>query len=142
MFRSSLVYPMFAMVLLTAGVVVTLFRRRVRAVRENRVSVAYYRVFQGEVEPEEAAKAARQLANLFESPVLFYVACLTAMTTNQTGVAIAALAWVYVVLRYVHAWVHLTGNRVRHRMKVFGASWLVLLLLWILLVAGVTMGAR
>lgn len=134
---ASLIYPMFAMVLLTAAVVVTLFRRRVRAVRENLVTASYFRIYQGEAEPESSAKAARHLANLFEAPVLFYVACLAAMVTGQTGVAVVALAWAYVAARFVHAYVHLGGNRLRHRMRVFGVSWLILLALWIALVAGV-----
>lgn len=137
MLQSSLVYPMFAMVLLTAWVVITLFRRRVSAVRENLVTAAYFRIYQGEAEPEAAAKASRHLANLFEAPTLFYVGCLAAMVTGQTGAAVVALAWAYVVARYVHAYVHLGGNRLRHRMRVFGVSWLLLLALWITIVAGV-----
>lgn len=137
MFQSSLIYPMFAMVLLTTTVVITLFRRRVRAVRENLVTASYFRIYQGEIEPEPAAKASRHLANLFEAPVLFYVACLAAMVTGQTGTTIVVLAWLYVLARYVHAYVHLGGNRLRHRMKIFGVGWLILLALWIAIVAGV-----
>ena len=84
---------MFAMVLLTFAVLMTMFRARVRAVREGKVSATYFRIYQGEVEPESTAKPARHFANLFEAPVLFYAVCLAAMITHFTGAAMQVLAW-------------------------------------------------
>lgn len=140
MFLSSLIYPMFAMVLLTATVLVLLFRSRVRAVRENRISAKYFRIYQGEVEPESTAKPARHFTNLFEAPTLFYAACLAAMVTGETGTTFVALAWAYVAARVVHAWVHLGGNRLRLRIRAYFAGWLVLLAMWVLLAWGVSAG--
>jgi hypothetical protein len=40
----------------------------------------------------------------------------------------------------VHAFVHLGGNRVRHRMRAYFASWLLLLAMWILV--AVTVATR
>src|SRR6187455_2999312 len=107
----SLVYPMLALVLLTFGVLVTLFRSRVRMVREGLAPVSYFRTFQGAQEPEYAIKPARHLVNLFEAPTLFYVGCLAAMVVGVTGWGVLALAWGYVAARYAHAWIHLGGNR-------------------------------
>lgn len=134
-----MIYPMFAMVLLTAFVLATLFRARIGAVRQGLVSAAYFRIYQGELEPESSAKPARHFANLFESPVLFYVVCLAAMVTQFTGPAMQVLAWVYVAARVVHAYVHLGGNRLRHRVRAYFFSWGILLAMWIYLLAGVTM---
>jgi hypothetical protein len=139
-FLSSLIYPMFAMVLLTATVLVLLFRSRVRAVRENRISAKYFRIYQGEVEPESTAKPARHFTNLFEAPTLFYAACLAAMVTGETGTTFVALAWAYVAARVVHAWVHLGSNRLRLRIRAYFAGWLVLLAMWVLLAWGVSAG--
>ena len=47
----TLVYPMFAMVMLTATVLVILFRSRVRAVGDKKISSHYFRIYQGETEP-------------------------------------------------------------------------------------------
>jgi hypothetical protein len=127
----SLVYPMLALVLLTAGVLIVLFRSRVRMVREGLAPVSYFRVFQGSPEPEFAAKPSRHFTNLFEAPTLFYVACLTAMVTKAGGTAVVAMAWGYVAMRYVHAIVHLGPNRVRHRLRAYFASWLLLIAMWI-----------
>ena len=140
MLLASLIYPMFAMVLLTATVLVILFRSRVRAVRGNEISARFFRVYQGEVEPESTAKPARHFSNLFEAPTLFYVACLAAMITGETGTTMVTLAWAYVAARVVHAWVHLGGNRLRFRIRAYFAGWLVLLAMWVILALGVSTG--
>jgi len=80
-----LVYPMFALVLLTATVLVVLFLSRVRAVQQGSVSSKYFRIYQGEVEPEQSAKASRHFTNLFEAPTLFYAACLAGLGTHDGG---------------------------------------------------------
>jgi hypothetical protein len=88
-------------------------------------------VFHGSPEPEFLAKPTRHFTNLFETPTLFYAGCLAAMVAGVTDSAVLALAWAYVAARLVHAWVHLGGNRLRHRMPVYAVSWLLLLSLWI-----------
>jgi hypothetical protein len=137
----ALVYPMFAMVLLTATVLVIMFRSRVRAVREQKVSTAYFRIYQGATEPEYSAKPARHFTNLFEAPTLFYAASLAAIVTQATAPIILALAWAYVAARVVHAWVHLGRNRLRHRIPVYGVSWLILLAMWVGVVVNVARGS-
>ncbi len=134
----SLVYPMFAMVLLTATVLVIMFRSRMRAVREKALGTAYFRTFQGGTEPEYAAKPSRHFVNLFEAPTLFYAACLAALATRASGPVILALAWTYVAIRLAHAWIHIGRNRLRHRIPVYGASWVVLLAIWTCVVVQVS----
>ena len=68
----SLVYPMLAMVLLTFGVALALFRARLRAIREGHTAVSYFRLLQGSPEPEFLAKPTRHFINLFEMPLLFF----------------------------------------------------------------------
>jgi hypothetical protein len=135
-----LVYPMFAMVLLTATVLVIMFRSRVRAVREKALASAYFRTFQGGTEPEYVTKPSRHFINLFEAPTLFYAGCLAAIATRTSGPVVVALAWAYVAIRVAHAWIHIGRNRLRHRIPVYGASWVVLLALWLVIVVRVTTG--
>ena len=130
MSQFALVFPMLALVILTFGVSVKLFRARLRSVREGHTPVSYFRVFQGSPEPENLAQVTRHYSNLFETPVLFYAGCLAAMVVGVTGPVVVVLAWGYVAARLVHAWIHLGGNRVRHRLRAFLAGWLFLLALW------------
>ena len=133
----SLVYPMFAMVLLTAFVLVRLFRSRVGAVKAGQVTASYFRLYQGAVEPETTVKNSRHFTNLFEAPTLFYAVCLAAMVTQRTGPLMVALAWAYVAARVVHAAIHLGPNRLRYRVRAYFASWLVLGAMWVTLVVAV-----
>lgn len=136
-----LIYPMLAMVLLTGFVLVKLFRRRVRAVKEGQVSGKYFKTYRGEVEPDSTVVPARHLVNLFEAPTLFYVACLAAMVTGLESVAIQALAWAYVGVRVVHTRIHLGANRLRPRIRAYAVSWLVLIAMWLYVALHVAMRA-
>jgi hypothetical protein len=126
----SLIYPMFAMFLLTAIVLVRLFFARVRAVRQGEVDINYFRLYQGAVEPRRSAQLARHFANLFEAPVLFYAVCLSGAVTHRDTMALVAVAWCYVAMRVAHAWVHLTFNGFRWRIRTYMGSWLVLAAMW------------
>ncbi|HEX6398169.1 MAG TPA: MAPEG family protein [Steroidobacteraceae bacterium] len=132
---------MCVMVLLTFGVAVILFRARVRSVREGHTRVSYFRTFDGSPpELEYLAKPTRHFANLFEVPTLFYAGCLAAMVVGATGTPGLVFAWGYVVARLVHAWVHLGGNRVRHRLRIYLTSWIFLLALWVYVGSVVALG--
>jgi hypothetical protein len=138
---ASLVYPMFAMVMLTFLTLVRLFRARTRFVREGAVSARYFKTYQEGSEPEESAKLARHFANLFEAPVLFYAGCLAAIVTGQAGTATTVLAWGYVAARVVHTFVHTGRNELTHRIAAYFTSWALLLLLWGWIVIGLASGS-
>jgi hypothetical protein len=127
---------MFAMVLLTFFVLVRLFRTRSRFVSEGRADPTYFKTYQSGSEPEESAKLSRHFSNLFESPVLFYVACLAAMQTGQSGRFLLVLAWIYVLLRVAHAYIHTGRNKLQPRIAAYFGSWIVLLAIWIRIVVG------
>ena len=128
-----LIYPMLAMVLLTFSTLVRLFLARHASVAEGVVSASYFKVYQGSPEPEASAQLARHFTNLFEAPVLFYAACISAMAIHATGTPFLALAWVYVLLRIAHTYVHTGKNVLNSRILAYFSSWLVLLAMWTLL---------
>lgn len=132
---SPLVYPMFAMVVITVLVLARLFRARVRAVREGLLPASFFRIYQGSTEPDTTAKLGRHFTNLFEAPTLFYVACLAAMVTGVDGRAAVVLAWLYVAARALHSYVHLGANRLRHRIRAYFLGWIILFALWVVVVA-------
>ena len=128
-----LIYPMLAMVLLTFSTLVRLFLARRASVAEGVVSASYFKVYQGSTEPEASAQLARHFTNLFEAPVLFYAACISAMAIHATGTPFLALAWLYVLLRIAHTYVHTGKNVLNSRILAYFSSWLVLLAMWTLL---------
>lgn len=134
---SDLVYPMAAMVAFTFVVLIIMFRSRVQSVRKGEVSGHFYKTYRGEVEPDSSLKLSQHFSNIFEAPTLFYVACLTAMVLGKSTLVFYLLAWLYVILRIAHAYIHTGRNKLRARVKVYFISWIVLLLMWLDLVVKV-----
>ena len=129
---------MFAMFLLTTAVLLVMFKSRVRAVRSKDVPLSYFKNYGESPLPDYVVWPARHFSNLFEAPVLFYVACLAAMILDVTGYLIVGLAWGYVVSRVFHALVHIQKNNVFTRMRIYFVSWLFLAALWISIVVAVS----
>jgi hypothetical protein len=134
----NILYPLFAMFALTAFCLFRLARLRFMAVRHGEIDPKFFRLYRDSDEPPTLRVHARHLTNLFEAPVLFYVIVIIAFVTRQTGVLPLVLAWAYVILRYAHSYVHLTSNRVLTRFRIFALSWLVLLALWLVVFAGMS----
>jgi hypothetical protein len=127
---NAILYPVFAMFLLVAIVLLRMRRLRFAAVRSGEVSIKYYRSYQEGDEPEALRVVSRHFVNLFEMPVLFYVGVIMVYITHNVSTWLVTLAWLYVALRYVHSYVHLGSNDVRVRVTVYFASAFVLFLLW------------
>jgi hypothetical protein len=70
--------------------------------------------------------------NQFELPVLFYVLAILAYFTHHAGFLFVVLAWIFVIFRILHAYVHVTSNNLRVRGPLFGVSALVLAIMWII----------
>ncbi len=132
----QILWPAFAMFALTAFVVVRMGRQRAAAVNAGRVKLGFYKLYRDGSEPEDVAVTSRHFVNLFEAPLLFYVAVVIAYVTGQTGLAPVALAWAYVAARVVHSLIHLGSNDVLWRFRVYGVSWMVLAALWVVLGLG------
>ncbi|HET6906092.1 MAG TPA: MAPEG family protein [Rhodanobacteraceae bacterium] len=75
-------------------------------------------------------RAADNFRNLFELPVLFYLALVVAATTGQVTALVLALAWLFVGFRVVHSAIHCSYNRVIHRFYAYLAGGIVLWILW------------
>jgi len=73
-------------------------------------------------------------ANQFELPVLFYVLTILAWVTRHADLIFVVLAWIFVIFRYLQAYVHVTSNQVRLRGAFFGVSALVLAIMWLIYV--------
>ena len=136
---AQLIYPMAAMILLTVIVLVRMVLLRIAATRRGDIDPYFYKTYQGEEgETRIVAQHNRHFVNLFENPVLFYAACITAMVTAQVTQSMVWMAWAYVATRIIHMFIHLTSNKIYPRMASYGASWVVLLGMWGTLVIGVT----
>src|SRR5262245_2237534 len=117
--RFPLFYPMLAMFLWTALVVLRNLQVRMTALQPGRLTYRYFELFRGAEPEERIVKTGNHLKNLTELPPLFYVVLLVIMMTGHSDQVFVALAWTYVGLRIIHSLVHLTINRVPMRFSVF-----------------------
>lgn len=129
-----MLYPMFAMVILTCTVAIYLFRLRVRAVKAGQVRLSQFRLNTGEV-PDAITQAARNYSNLFEVPVLFYTAGAIAIALGIQVPAMVITAWIFVLARIAHSWIHLSSNNVIHRLRAYMLGNICVLVIWAILVA-------
>ncbi|MBW3097133.1 MAPEG family protein [Pseudohoeflea coraliihabitans] len=128
---TAIFWPMIAQVLLIFLVYVVVSRRRFGAVRSGAAKAGdFYVPF---TEPQPSATAVRNLINQFELPVLFFAACLSLQMAAGVSILTLVLAWLFVVSRYVHSYVHLTSNRLRHRRPLFIVGFAAVFALWGLL---------
>ncbi len=86
------------------------------------------------------SRAADNFRNLFELPVLFYLALVVAAVTGLATPTTLVLAWVFVALRVLHSAIHCTYNKVMHRFVTYALGGLVLWILWGYLALGLLKG--
>ena len=129
--NTAILWPMGVLVALVFVVQLQIPVRRFRAGAAKRVTAADFRYGESATVPGDVSIPNRNYINLFEAPVLFYIACLTLYVTSHVDGIALAMAWLYVALRIAHSVVHLTYNKLAHRGMLFALSNVVLASLWI-----------
>lgn len=124
-----MLYPLFAMVFLTFCVMLTTFITRVKLAKVGEVKMDFFKLFQGEEHPRVRVTS-RHYANIFEVPLLFYTASVLAIALKIDCNVLAIVAWCFVGFRVLHSVIHLTYNKVQHRVLAFLASNVCVFTMW------------
>lgn len=128
-----ILYPLLPMFLLTCLVAATLLRRRIAFYKANRVHPQKTATSLQMAATITDTRAADNFRNLFETPVMFYVAVLAIFAAGLVCTAHLVLAWAYVAARYAHSYIHCTSNVVMHRFYAFLTSATLLVAIWLML---------
>jgi len=125
--------PMIVMMLLTGGVWLVLFAKRIPAMRAAKLPAQTYTTPDKTIEllPEAVSYPSNNLKNLFELPVLFYALCLLLFVTGNVDAVYLTAAWAFVGFRLLHSLIHVTINIVMAR---FVCYLLASVALWFMLV--------
>lgn len=127
----AILAPLFVLVAFTFALLVWMGTVRFAAVRRGEVHVRDIAL--GQLNwPPRVQQISNCYHNQFQLPVLFYVLTILALFLRKADFLFVVMAWIFVVLRIVHAAIHVTSNRVGRRFQVFAAGALVLLLMWII----------
>ena len=73
--------------------------------------------------------------------MLFFVVCLSLQMTSAVNYVVLLLAWLFVVSRIAHAWIHVTSNKLRLRRPLFIVGFFVCILLWLWLAIHLSIGS-
>jgi hypothetical protein len=122
--------PLFVQVALTFALLIAMAMQRGKALNSKQVRYQDIALRQPKW-PERATQIANAFHNQLEVPLLFYVLTILVLFTRQADLLFVLLAWVFVALRLMQAYVHVTSNYVPYRGMLFGAGAIVLLAMWI-----------
>lgn len=128
--RRPMLTPMLMLMLLVIFLFGLLAVRKVRAKNAKLVDLKKT-ALDNSAWNDEVVVVSNNIANQFETPILFYALCLLVMQLGVSDTLFISLAWLYVGLRYLHAYVHISSNYIPVRMKIFVASLIVLVVIMI-----------
>ena len=128
--QTAIILPVIALVLLSAIVWVRLYVERIRELRQRRIDPQSLATSALAAQTLQRVQASDNFKNLFEVPVLFYALCAVLILAQHVSPFFVIGAWLYVALRTIHSFIHLTYNRVTHRFAVYVLSTVILFMLW------------
>jgi hypothetical protein len=113
-----------------------MFRMRIGQIKREKIRLSSIATSVAAAERLTDSRGADNYRNLFELPVLFYLALAVASQTAQVNAVTLMLAWAFVAARFTHSYIHCTYNKVIHRFYAFVASFFICVILWIVLAIG------
>jgi hypothetical protein len=132
----SIYLPGFAMVALTAVVWWRMYTARIAQMKRERIHPQRVATSAQAAALLTDSRAADNFRNLFELPVLFYLALVVADRLDRIDAVSVGLAWLFVALRITHSLIHVTYNKVMHRFLAYLSGGFALWLLWIYIAIG------
>jgi len=124
--------PTGSLAFLTFGVLLLIPLRRFRAGAAGQIVADDFKFGESSNVPGHVSIPNRNYMNLLELPMLFYVGSLMFYVTSKVDGLVLGIAWLYVALRIVHLVIHLTYNKVVHRLAPFALSNVVLVAYWMI----------
>lgn len=132
-------YPVAVMVVLVGVVMAMMLRERIAEMKARRIHPNKVASSSQMGAVLQNTRGADNFRNLFEMPVLFYVLCVALFATQQVTPLLLAGSWAFVALRCVHSFIHIGYNNVMHRFGVFAISAMLLVALWVVFIAQITL---
>lgn len=134
MFYKPLLIPLLLQVGLIFVVWLVMYATRIAEMKRNNIdpqdladAEAKYTLL------KNVAGASDNFKNQFELPILFIIAILTALILVIQSPLLNSLAMVFVLLRMVHSFVHITYNKVMHRFMAYALSAVALIGMWLVI---------
>jgi hypothetical protein len=125
--------PMFVLVLMTFVLVFWLAGLRGPAFNRGEVRAEDVDLRQPNW-PRRTMQVGNSFSSQFELPMLFYVLTILAIITKHADLLFVVLAWISVLTRIAHAYIHTTSNNLKLRGPFFGIGAVVLAIMWLIFI--------
>jgi hypothetical protein len=135
----AVLLPLFVQVILTFVLFGWMAYHRVTSIRSGIVHPRDVALRQPNW-PPRVLQIANAAHNQLEIPTLFYVLTILAIVTRKADIVFVVLAWIFVLSRLWHAYIHVTHNRLSARGGVFGIGLFVLMIMWLIFMIRVSIG--
>lgn len=136
---ASVILPLFVQVALTFALLFWMGAARIGALRRGEAKISTTALGQPNW-PPSVQQIANCYANQFQLPVLFYLLVVLAIATRHADTLFVAMAWLFVLTRLVHAYIHTGTNYVPQRFYAFLAGAVILLAMWIIFAVRIVLG--
>ena len=131
--------PLFVQVALTFALMFWMAFSRAGALKRKETRMADVALGQSNWPPK-----VQQISNCYHSqfqlPLLFYVLTILVIITRHADVVFVVMAWLFVLTRLVHAYIHTGTNYVPHRFNAFALGAVILLAMWVIFAARILLG--
>lgn len=131
--------PLFVEVILTFVLLFWLAPLRRRAFIDRQVKPVDIALGQRNW-PQRTQQIGNSFDNQFQLPVLFYVLTILALITRHADIVFIVMAWIFVLSRIAHAYVHTTSNIVLRRGGLYGIGAFVLAIMWLIFIVRILLG--
>lgn len=129
----SIFWPVLLQIFLTLTLFVVLGMKKASAVKAGAVD-RKQAALDNRAWPATVVKVSNNIANQFETPMLFYLLCVLLYSMDAVGMVALVLAWVFALSRVAHAYVHIGSNYVPMRLRLFLVGCFVLIAMLLLAV--------
>lgn len=136
---ATILLPLFVEVALTFALLFWMGFSRIGALKAGQVKIGDIALGQTNW-PPRVQQISNSYASQFQLPVLFYVLTVLSIITKHADFLFLVLAWLFVLTRFVHVYIHTTTNYVRHRFNAFLVGAVILLAMWIIFAAKILLG--
>jgi hypothetical protein len=131
--------PVFVQIALTFVLNVTMGRERVGSILRGDVKAKDIALRQPNWS-QRCTQLSNAYHNQLELPVLFYVLIAFIVITKVGDALLLVLAWIFVVSRLVHAYIHTTSNIVPRRFMAYCVGLAALIAMWVVFAAKILTG--
>jgi hypothetical protein len=135
----AILLPLFVQVALTFALLFWMGFSRLGAIKRKETKIADVALGQPNW-PTRVQQIANCYHNQFQLPLLFYVLTILVIITRHADFVFVVMAWLFVLTRLLHAYIHTTSNTVRHRFNAFVVGAAILLAMWAIFAVRILLG--